>query len=91
MTAIHFNGSDYVPAIDDVRLTNQIKRVFDALTKDSWLTLDEIHDLTGDPQASISAQIRHLRKKRFGSHVIDKRRRGLPKLGLWEYHLQVRP
>jgi hypothetical protein len=45
-------------------------------------TLQEIADATGDPHASISAQLRHLRKPRFGAYAIDKRRR-TPSGGTW--------
>lgn len=38
-------------------------------------TLKEIEDITGDPQSSISAQLRNLRKASFGSHVVTKQRR----------------
>ena len=41
------------------RLCGQILRVYDALYDGKWLTLAEIHNITGDPEASISAQIRH--------------------------------
>ena len=82
-----FNGSDYVPELDDKRLTGQIKRVHDLMIDGKWRTLQEIEQATGDPQASISAQLRHLRKERFGSHVINKQRRGEEKHGLFEYQL----
>ena len=67
------------------RLCGQILRVYDALYAGHWLTLNEIHQATGDPEASISAQIRHLRKYRFGAHQIDKRRRNDG--AQWEYRL----
>jgi hypothetical protein len=35
----------------------------------AW-SLAELSELTGDPQASISARIRDLRKEEFGSHVV---------------------
>jgi hypothetical protein len=40
-----------------------------------WMTLREIADLTNYAEASISAQLRHLRKPHFGGYVIVKRRR----------------
>jgi len=86
----HFNGPHYEPELDHARLTGQLKRVFEAMgsAKDPvWRTLGELEQLTGDPQASISAQLRHLRKKRFGSYVIETRRRGAGKIGLFEYRL----
>jgi hypothetical protein len=41
----------------------------------AWLTLGEIAGLTEIGEASISAQLRHLRKRRYGSHLVEKRRR----------------
>ena len=66
----------------------QIERVHNALKGGAWLTLPELHELTGDPVSSISAQIRHLRKPEHGSHVIEKRRRGESRRGLYEYCLR---
>lgn len=84
----HFNGPDYVPALDFTRLKGQILRIAKTMLDGEWRTLGEIASLTGDPEASISAQLRHLRKERFGSNVVDKRRRGNLGSGLWEYQLQ---
>ena len=72
---------------DRPRLTGQIKRVYACMADGAWRTLDEIHEATGDPQASISAQLRHLRKERFGAHVVEKRHRGDPAAGLYEYRV----
>lgn len=82
-----FNGPDYVPGLDHDRLRGQILRVFELMKDSRWRTLEEIERETGDPQASVSAQLRHLRKKRFGEHVVEKRRRGEDTRGLWEYRL----
>ncbi len=81
----HFDGPEYQPELDFSRLTGQIARVYDAVRDGQWRTLGEIAMVTGDPEASISAQLRHLRKWKFGSHTIDKRRRGDPRQGLYEY------
>jgi hypothetical protein len=51
-----------------------------------WRTLEQIADMTGDPTPSVSAQLRHLRKPRFGSHTVDRRHVGG---GLYEYRLEV--
>jgi hypothetical protein len=83
----YFDGSDYIPEWDDKRLTGQIKRVYVLMIDGKWRSLGEIETATGDPQASISAQLRHLRKKRFGSHTVNKRRRGERENGLFEYQL----
>lgn len=82
-----FSGPDYDPKKDNARLTGQLLRIFNCMKDGIWRTLFEIEEITGDPQASISAQLRHLRKERFGSHTIEKRRRGDDLHGLWEYRL----
>ena len=42
---------------------------------ETWLTLDELAKLTHYPPASISAQLRHLRKPEYGAFVVEKRQR----------------
>lgn len=42
---------------------------------DTWLTLRELSLLTRYGEASISAQLRHLRKPRYGAFVIAKQHR----------------
>jgi hypothetical protein len=62
----------------------------------SWLTLRELAQLTQFGEASISAQLRHLRKPRYGSYVVEKRvRRGIvvsdvEHRAIWEYRLMPR-
>lgn len=88
---VRFDGQAYSPKHDDERLSGQILRVYDAMKDGNWRTLDEIHVATGgDPHASISAQLRHLRKKKFGSHQVEKRPRGDRSHGLFEYRLIVK-
>ena len=82
-----FNGSDYNPTFDNARLTGQIKRIYALMIDGKWRTLAEIETATGDGQASISAQLRHLRKDRFGKHTVNKRSRGERENGLFEYQL----
>lgn len=84
-----FNGSDYVPALDDTRLLSQLGRVYNVMSDGNWRTLSEIAAITGDPEASISAQLRHLRKQRFGGHIVEKQPRGERARGLYEYRLLV--
>lgn len=85
----HFNGSDYEHERDAPRLIGQMLRVFELMKDGQWRTLREIASATGDPESSISAQVRHLRKPRFGSHVVEKRNRGDRAVGLFEYRLVV--
>ncbi len=46
-----------------------------ALVRGAWLTLSEIAKATEFGEASISAQLRHLRKKEYGGYRVQKRRR----------------
>lgn len=85
--APHFNGADYDPQYDDPRLSTQHGRVKQVMLPGDWKTLFEISRLTGDPPASVSAQLRHLRKKRFGSYTVERRIRGEREDGLYEYRL----
>ena len=82
-----FNGSDYSPEYDDARLTGQLRRVYSLMIDGVWRTLQDISLATGDPQASASAQLRNLRKSRFGAHTVNKRSRGDRERGLFEYQL----
>lgn len=88
MSAVpRFNGSDYDHEDDAPRLTRQHERIRDLMLDGWWRTLEEIADSTGDPAASISAQLRHLRKARFGSWIIEKRLRSDRSRGLYEYRM----
>ena len=69
---MRFNGADYNPERDDVRLTGQILRIWGVVNDGRWYTLKDIYARTGDPEASISAQLRHLRKSRFGGHIVER-------------------
>lgn len=86
-TAPGFDGPDYQPELDFKRLTGQLARIRNLMVDGTWRTLREISDETGDGEASISAQLRHLRKRRFGSHTVEKRRRGQGRAGLFEYRV----
>lgn len=86
-TAFRFDGPVYEAVHDQARLTGQLLRVFELMHDGRWRTLAEIEAITGDPPASISAQLRHLRKRKFGSFIVDKRPRGDRAVGLWEYRL----
>jgi len=73
---LDFDGPAYDPTFDRARLTGQALRVWRCMADGRWRTLQEIADSTGDPESSVSAQLRHLRKKRFGEHTVLKRTRG---------------
>jgi len=82
-----FDGSAYVAELDEVRLTGQMAKLYKLMTDNKWRTLNEIERSTNIPQASASAQLRNFRKERFGSHTVNRRRRGNPYDGLFEYQL----
>ena len=81
-----FDGDDYNHERDSERLTGQLLRIFEVVKDGKWRTLKEIALLTGDPEASISAQLRHLRKPRFGSHEVEKE---YVDKGLYKYRVIV--
>ena len=83
MSGKKFSGPAYSQPLDQDRLSGQHERIRDLMLDGEWRTLQEIQEVTKDPESSISAQLRHLRKPRFGSHDVDKRRRGGS--GSWEY------
>lgn len=83
----HFNGPEYKTKSDHTRLEHQHERVKRSMMDHKWRSLQEIADITHDPVASISAQLRHLRKERFGGHTVERRSRGRREGGLFEYRL----
>ncbi len=81
---VRFDGDDYVDERDRPRLRGQILRIFNLMKDGNWRTLASIEASTGDPPASISAQLRHLRKARFGAHKVEREHNGR---GLYSYRL----
>ncbi len=82
-----FNGPEYQPKEDFKRLLSQAIRIKSLMMDGEWRTLPEIAEATGDPQASISAQLRHLRKERFGGYRVLRRPRSSRRRGLFEYQV----
>lgn len=83
-----FNGSDYSSARDDARLSGQLCRVWEVMQDGQWRTLQQIASAAQAPPASVSAQLRHLRKDRFGNHEVQKNYLGN---GLYEYRVVANP
>lgn len=55
---------------------------------ETWTTLAELAEKTKFPPASISAQLRHLRKAKYGGWEVQRRRRKwVTDEVLWEYRL----
>jgi DNA-binding transcriptional regulator GbsR (MarR family) len=78
------HGPAFDETLDGDRLRQQHVRIRNYMSDGQWRTLYEISEALGYPEASVSAQLRHLRKPMFGAYRVDKRRIiG----GLWEYHV----
>jgi hypothetical protein len=82
-----FSGKTFEIQHDGKRLRRQLEAVYEFMKAGGWWTLEDISTLTGYPQASISARLRDLRKPKFGSHVVNRRRRGHWSIGIFEYEL----
>jgi hypothetical protein len=84
-------GPAYEREHDGLRLRTQLEVIRDVMLSaaecGAWLTLRELAGITRFGEASISAQLRHLRKPPFGSYLVEKRRRGNAARGVWEYRL----
>lgn len=80
------DGETFNRARDGKRLNAQMQRVFNELTArdGEWCTLRSLSYFTGDPEASISARIRDLRKPKFGGYTVQ---REYVARGLWRYRL----
>ena len=74
-----FDGKHYEGKTDKERLARQIKGVHDHISSGAWKTVEEISMATGYPQPSVSAQLRNLRKERFGGLDVQGRYRS----GTW--------
>ena len=84
-TVMRFDGSDIEPC-DNVRLTGQILEIYSLVKDGKKRTLREIADLTGYGESSVSAQLRNLRKDKFGNHQVEKERTATNG-GTWVYWL----
>ncbi len=81
-----FDGPQEAEPDRTERLSGQLKDIFDLMCDGRKRTLADIEHATGHPPASISAQLRHLRKKRFGAWAVSKKHLGN---GLYHYWLEV--
>jgi hypothetical protein len=71
-----FDGDDYVADRDNARLTNQIDKVRMYMENAGYLTVKQIAADLKQPEPSVSAQIRNLRKDRFGARTVNREYRG---------------
>ena len=82
-----FDGKTYNKGLDLKRLSTQLERVRTLMIDGQFRGLFDIVDMCGGTTASISARLRDLRKAKFGSYVVNKRRVGEGKSGYYEYQL----
>lgn len=86
-----FDGNTFDAALDSERLTGQLGKVFSLMCDGRYRTLGEIvNAIGGGSEASVSARLRDLRKPKFGSHVVNRRRRGEGANGCFEYQLECK-
>lgn len=88
-TTAQFDGETFEPKLDQVRLNGQLLRVYECMKDGQWRTLGHIVEACGhrDSEAAVSARLRDLRKPKFGSHTVERRR---ITAGLFDYRLIVR-
>lgn len=84
-----FDGPTFEPDQDGIRLSGQMKRVFDFMSDGGWHTLREIAAATDSLETAVSARLRDCRKSRFGGHLVELRRvPGRP--GVFQYRLSTK-
>ena len=87
MQSLFDGDGDLEGAKKDPRLKKQLVRVYDVMATEKWLPLSEISLLADAPEASASARMRDLRKKKFGGFTIETRMRS--DQNVYEYRLDV--
>ena len=87
--ALDFDGRTFDPALDGDRLTRLLSRVYACMRDGEWRSLSQIVQHCGGSEASVSARLRDLRKVRFGAYVVERRRRGRPQVGVFEYRIRA--
>lgn len=78
----HFDGC--VMPDQKESLLNQMDTIFALMKDGKYRSLHEIQISTGYSTASISAQLRNLKKERFGGHTLNKI---YVENGLWTYQI----
>lgn len=90
-TSPRFDGADVRPE-DHPRLADQLARVYAVLQDGKWWTVGAMHTEIrrrfgiADPEPSLSAQLRNLRKSKFGGHQVERQR-----LGAYSHYRLIRP
>ena len=98
---VEMDSSESAFEEDETQLAAIRELMLCACARGVWLSLGEIAEATEFAEASISAQLRHLRKPHHGAHRVEKRRRGAARGGaagrtirdarrgpvIWEYRV----
>lgn len=88
--SLPFDGATYEPEQDSARLESQLHAVYSFMADLQWHTLRDIYwgirPRCTASEPSISARLRDLRKAKWGSHIVERRR---VTGGLFEYRLVV--
>ena len=79
-----FGGATFDQDRDGPRLNRQTRSVYELMQDRKWRTLKEISRSCNEPEASVSARLRDLRKTRFGSYDVQRRHVAA---GIWEYRV----
>lgn len=80
-----FDGATYEPVRDRERLTAQLDRVRKVMESGKKVTLTYLARVCDCSEASVSARLRDLRKKRFGGFTIE---RTYKEKGVFEYQMR---
>ena len=61
---------------DGKRLAGQFDRVWAIMRDGEYHTIQEVAERTGDPAQSVARQMRYIRSKARGGHVLEREHRG---------------
>ncbi len=86
-----FSGESFDEKLDGERLMTQTSKVFQLMKDGTWRTLNEIAIIVNAPTQSVGSRLRGFRLAKFGAHKVNRRRRGDPKKGVFEYQLVENP
>ena len=70
-----FDGDTITPD-DFPRLNRQLRVVYEVMRDGYWHSLKSLARETGEPEASISARLRDLRKPKFGGFTVVRENQG---------------
>lgn len=83
-----YDDQGYDPALDRCPMTGQIRRLWAFMRDGQWRTLHRIALAIGYLESSVSANLRNLRKQKYGGFTVNKR---IGKNGFgwwWEYQME---